>query len=63
MVKIILYLEIELYTIAGSLQITKKHYHKYIFSTKSDEKEVLHVFLDIFVKYHIFAYLTLKLTH
>ena len=39
-----------------------KKYHKGIFQTKSNEKEVLHMFLALFVKKGIFAYLTLKLT-
>ena len=39
-----------------------KKYHKWIFQTKSHEKEVLHMFLAWFVKNGNFAYLTLKLT-
>ena len=41
----------------------QKNTRNSFFLTKSHEKEVLQLFLALFVKSHIFAYLTLKLTH
>ena len=42
--------------------VSTKYYHKWIFQTKSHEKEVLHMSRTLFVKNRIFAYLTFKLT-
>ena len=49
------------FDIEGVLELVK-YYQKYIFQLKSHQQEVFNLFQYAFVKNHIFAYLTLKLT-